>query len=276
MSELWADSRHRVAVVAAARLMHGSSSIVSHLSAAVLHGLPQYRFGERPVEVTTRGPGRTSGRPGLRRHHDALSDDDIVVVDGIACTSLDRTVFDVARTASTETAVACADAAVAREAMRGRRFDADAQAAWRARLSERAARARGRRGVRAARWVLDFADGRAELPGESVSRVQLHRLGFRAFELQVRVNGPDGGDYFVDVGLPEARTFWEFDGRAKYTEASLLRGRTTEEAFLEEKRREDWIRGVTQWRFCRGGFADIESPAALTARLRAFGVELPS
>lgn len=105
--------------------------------------------------------------------------------------------------------------------------------------------------------------------------MQLHRLGFRDLDLQVAVKGPHGFDYFVDIGLRDVRTFWEFDGEVKYRDSAMRRGRSVEDVVLDEKRREDWIRGVTQWRLCRGGFADIVSPEALGARLAAFGVRSP-
>lgn len=267
--------RHRVLLDAVATSARGGSAVVSHLSAAVLHGLPLYRFADRAVEVTLAGPAGGSSRTGLRRHLDALSDDDVVFIDGIACTTLDRTVFDVARTVSVEMALACADAALRREAVSARRFDAAAQEAWRERLRERAVRAAGRRGVRRARQVIEFADGRAELPGESVSRLSLHRLGFREIDLQIAVAGPRGADYFVDIALGEVRTFWEFDGEVKYRDAAMRGGRSIETVLLDEKRREDWIRGVTQWRVCRGGFRDLRTPETLAARLAAFGVRPP-
>lgn len=267
--------RHRVAVVAAVRRSRGRVGVVSHLSAAVLHGLPQYRFRSRPVSVTIPDATHPPSRAGLRRHADELHEADIVEIDGIRCTSLERTVFDVARTESLETALACADAALRRVVMVGRVFDADLQAACRERFARRAERAAGRRGVRRARWVGDFADGRAELPGESISRLHLHRLGFRDFDLQVAVEGPRGSDYYVDVGLGEVRTFWEFDGEEKYRSEAMRRGRSLEDVLLEEKRREDWIRGRTRWHFVRGGFADIATPETLAARLAAFGVQPP-
>ena len=267
--------RHKIALDAASRCMRGGSAVVSHLSAAVLHGLPQYRFGDREVEVTLAGPVGGSSRDGLRRHLDALPDGDVVSIGGVACTSLDRTVFDVARTASVEMALACADAALRREAVSGRRFDAAAQERWRERLRHRADQASGRRGVRRARRVIEFADGRAELPGESISRLQLHRIGFRQIDLQIAVAGPRGADYFVDIGLREVRTFWEFDGEVKYRDAAMRGGRSVETVLLDEKRREDWIRGATQWRLCRGGFADLRTPETLAARLASFGIRPP-
>lgn len=268
-------ARHQVMVVAAVSRARGRVGVVSHLSAAIMHGLPQYRFRDRPISLTVPDASHPPSRPGLRRHTDALDEREVVEIDGIRCTSIERTLFDVARTEPLEVAVTCADAALRRDVVSDRVFDVERHVEWRDRLRLRADRAVGRRGVRRARWVGEFADGRAELPGESVSRLQLYRLGFRAFDLQVAVAGPRGFDYQVDIGLREVKTFWEFDGEVKYRDVSMRRGRTIEDVLLDEKRREDWIRGRTQWRLCRGGFADIATPEALGARLAAFGVRPP-
>lgn len=273
--DLWPEGKHLVRVVAAHGLMTSSSAVISHRSAAVLHGLAQRESADRPVETTTMAGVRMSGRQGLRRHADRLEEADVVEIAGIRCTSVDRTVFDVARTCPVEFGVSCADAAARREAVRGREYSADAQDRWRDRLLERAEASPGRRGIARARRVVSFADGRAELPGESLSRVQLARLGFREFELQVPVAGPNGSHYYVDIALPEQRTFWEFDGEAKYIDDGMRNGRALSQVLLEEKRREDWIRGVTQWRVTRGGWRDIATPDALRSRLQAFGVPLP-
>jgi hypothetical protein len=139
-------------------------------------------------------------------------------------------------------------------------------------MAERIDAASGARGIRRARWVIAFADGRAHLPGESVSRLQLSRLGFRPPQLQVPVAGPAGRRYFVDFGLTDVRAFGEFDGRDKYLDEAMRRGLPLERVLLEEKQREDWIRGTTQWRFARWGDEHITSPKALAKRLASFSI----
>jgi hypothetical protein len=272
---LWPESKHLVEVVAAAREMRGGPGAMAYASAGVSHALPLYRYRPSRVEMTGGRTHRASSRGGLLRHHEELVDDDIVEIDGMLCTSLERTVFDLARTLPWEAAVAVADAALRRVSVSERVLDAAAAEEWRERMRIRVNAAQGRRGVRQAARVIEFADGRAELPGESVSRVQLARLGYAGIELQVPVGSPTGGTYEVDLGLRGARTFWEFDGKGKYLDEAKRSGKTLEQVLLEEKRREDWIRGVTQWRFCRGGDADIVTPQTLASRLAAFGVPAP-
>ena len=271
---LWPEEKHRAHVIAVARDASGSA-VMSHTSAAVLWGLPLYALRLARVHMTAPTPRRISSAPDVFRHFAPLPPVDIAVRGGIRCTSLARTVFDLIRTVPVATAVALADAAERTMAERLREWDADAVVSWREELARRVHESPGARGIRQARWVADFADGRAQLPGESVSRLHLRALGFAAPELQVQVAGPDGRPYFVDFGLADVRSFGEFDGKTKYLDEALRSGRSLEQVLLDEKQREDWIRGRTQWRFARWGSEHIGSPAALAARLASFGITPP-
>lgn len=273
--ELWPESRHLLEVVAAQSEMRGGGGPVAYESAGVVHGLPLYRHVPARVHVTCFATSRSSSRATLARHCEPLPDEDVVVHDGMRCTTLERTVFDVVRVVGRETAVAFADAALRQVAVSARQYDTQAAEEWRARMLERIAAARGTRGIRQAEDVIRFADGRAELPGESVTRLQLARLRFTRFGLQVPVRGPSGSDYFVDIEAEEERALIEFDGQAKYLDEAMRSGRTLEEVLLDEKRREDWIRGVTQKRFVRVEDAHVATSDALAARLSAFGITLP-
>ena len=272
--DLWPEGAHLAHVVAVAR-DGGGGGVMSHLSAAVLWGLPVYRSQMARVHMTVPPAARISSGPDVMRHSSPLDPGDIAMRHGIRCTSLLRTVFDVVRTTSPETAVACADAAERMMMLRGREWDPDAREAWRRGMAELLDAAAGARGIRQARRIAEFADGRAQLPGESVSRLQLVRLGFATPDLQVRVAGPDDTDYFVDFALREVRTLGEFDGVAKYTDEALRRGIPLDAVLLAEKRREDWIRGVTQWRFVRWGDEHCATAGRLAARLASFGVVPP-
>jgi hypothetical protein len=271
---LWEEEKHRAHVIAVARDSHGPG-VMSHSSAAVLWRLPLWGMRLTRVHMTTDAPHRISSSPDVHRHMAALAPDDVDVIDGIRCTSLARTVFDLARALPLEAAVSVADAAERRMAPNGRTWDPGAVTSWRAGLQQRLDAAAGARGIRQARWVSEFADGRAQLPGESVSRLQLFRLGFEAPELQVPVDGPGGSQYFVDFGLKSVRAFGEFDGKGKYLDEALRSGKSLEQVILEEKQREDWIRGTTQWRFARGESPHIKTARALGMRLASFGITAP-
>jgi len=229
-------------------------AVVSHVSAAVLHGLPVWTDNLDRVHVTrTRSNG---GR--LRRlvhvHAAALQSDDVIRVDGRVVTSLARTVIDLARTLPFERAVAAGDGALRRGLTRARLDEALQQAArW--------------PGARQARRVVAFVDGRSESAGESVSRVRIMEDGLPAPEPQREIRDPRGALVArVDFGWEEHRTVGEFDGKVKYG-ALLKPGQTARDSVYDEKRREDAIRDLG-WQVVRWNWADLYRERVISDRLR--------
>jgi predicted transcriptional regulator of viral defense system len=76
----------------AAVLSFGDRAVVSHRTAAVLHGLMQYNGAKTDITV----PGRRSWRRGNLIVHGSttLTDDDVTVENGVPCTTIARTLFD--------------------------------------------------------------------------------------------------------------------------------------------------------------------------------------
>ncbi len=272
----WKNAKPESRVVARARALHRVSAtrpVFSHETAAALHGLPLYR-ADRDRVHTIAAAERPGAALGVIRHRGELGTD-VVEIDGMLCTSLARTVADTARTMMFEQAVTIADAALRLQcAPHVGEYDLAHAMAFRESALEIARRSA--HGLTRAQRALGFADGRAQLPGETISRIRLHELGFRRIGLQVRVPGPSGSDYFVDFELEEVRSFGEFDGTIKYVDGRMLDGRTTAEVFDREKQREDWIRGSTQHRYGRWGWPHTTSATTLGKRLAAFGILPPS
>ncbi len=248
------DARIRHALAARAALSCLADGVVcSHVTAAVLHGLPVWRIPLDRVHVT-RGR-RTGGRTGprIRVHSAPLDPEEIVMVGGMPVTGVARILVDLARTVPFEDAVIVADAALRPDDPGWRRTEmASAHGAVdAAALSAALARARRWRGTPDARRALGFADGRSESVGESRSRVALQNAGLPAPVLQWEVRGRDGRLIgYTDFGWPELCTVGEFDGRVKY--GRLLRpGQEPGEAVYEEKVREDRLRDqglrVVRW-----------------------------
>lgn len=273
-NRLWPEERHLVEVVAAHLNATGPSPVAVGASAAVIHGLPLYRLAPSSVHVLIEDRRHSRQHAGIFRHDIDVTREDITVVDGIRCTTLARTVLDVASAFSPEGALAATDAAL-RIVNGGCRWpDADLVEDWRGRLAASAA-ARSTPGIRQARRVIAMADARSDSPGESVSRLQLLRLGFTHFDLQVHVVGSAGDDYWLDFAFEGARCFGEFDGTGKYTDPRMRGNRTMQETLLAEKKREDDVRGVTGWGFGRWGFEHIVTAKVLGTRLKAFGITPP-
>ena len=275
----WTRARPEGRVIARARaltLTSADAPVISHESAAAMHGLPLFRPHPTHLHISL-GEDRPGRALATIRHRARLRDDEVIEINGSRVTSLARTVADVARTADFEQAVVIADAALRR--IGGARPAPEHPArAEEFRREVLTIAARSAHGFSRARRVMRFADGRAHLPGESISRIRLIELGFRRIVLQERVSAPDGRDYWVDFAVGGGEEAWlgEFDGGIKYTDPDILRGRAPRQVIDEEKQREDWIRGIRQCAFVRWGWSDIASPDALAARLRAFGIRPPA
>ncbi len=243
----WPDERHRLSVVAMARRC---GLVVSHVSAAVLHGLPVPGADLSRVHFTR--PGVGGGLHGESRvvHAGALPPRWRTRLDGIAVTHPARTVVDVARTQSLGTAVAVADAAL------------HAGLCTYEELAQVVDESERTRGVHKARAAAELWDDRAESPGESLMRVALNQLGFPRSELQVTILDERGR--FVgraDGGILDKGVLWEFDGAVKYGPDGGA------DALVAEKRREEGFAGLG-WQVVRAVSHDVRDPGELEHRMR--------
>ncbi|WP_132474689.1 type IV toxin-antitoxin system AbiEi family antitoxin domain-containing protein [Rhodococcus sp. SMB37] len=220
-----ATERHRIRARTTGEGLPDGSAI-SHVSAAVLHGLTLWRPDLSRVHVSR--DGTSGGRRGTGRHLHVvhLGAGDVVEVDGVPCTSIARTVADLACTAPIDEVVIAGDSALARNP------------SLRAALAETFESLGRRQGIAAARRVIAFLDGRSESPGESLSRLRMEQIGLPAPSLQEVVHTPEGE--FVartDFYWKEHRIVGEFDGMGKYGSASP-------DVFRREKLREDALRDL--------------------------------
>ena len=226
---------------------------ISHVSAAVPHGLPLWAEQLGRVHLTRPRTGGGKSRSVLRIHSSTLRADEVVEVAGLSVTSRGRTVADLGRSLPLEQAVAAADAAV-----RSGLDPADLDAVL--------GHCAGWPGVARALLVARWADSRSESAGESVSRVRMHQAGLPAPEPQLVVHD-DRGRFVArcDFGWPEQRVVGEFDGRSKY--GRLLRpGQDLAEVLHREKLREDSLRDLG-WRVVRWTWPDLYPGAVLVDRL---------
>lgn len=230
--------RHRSSVESAAACLEGGS-VISHASAAVLHDLPLWATGLGRVHATRDRQSDARVSRHLHLHAASIEPDEVVAVDGMLVTSLPRTLVDLARTLPFEQALVPADAAL--HARRVTRDD----------LDEALNRATGWPGTTIARQVLAFAQPGAANPGETRSRLAIHRAGLPSPVLQHEIR--------TSVGLPLGQAdFWweefdtvgEFDGRLKYGR-QLRPGQDPGDVVLAERLREDAIRsdgrGMVRW-----------------------------
>lgn len=237
--------RHRVRIQSAATHL-AAGDVFSHVSAAVLHGLALWRPDLSRLHITRDGSG--GGRSARRHvHMAALTADEIVTVRGIPCTSIARTVVDLACTLTVDEAVIAGDSAMAADPSLAASVD---------RLLGTIGR---RAGIVVARQVVDFLDGRSESPGESLSRVRMKQHSMPAPTLQKSVYTP-GGEFVarVDFFWDEGGIVGEFDGIGKYDGGG-------HDTLRREKLREDALRDLG-YEVVRWTWSELSRFASVRAR----------
>ena len=229
-------------------------AVISHGSAAVLHGLPVFPAAVQHVHLTRDRRGGGVRRSVVHVHGSPLSATDVTCIDGVMVTSLARTVADLARTLPYPQAVAIGDHALARGLEPTVLAAAvESAASW--------------AGAAQARRVAGFVDGRSESVGESYSRVGFDRDGVPAPVVQLEVFDRRGALIGrTDFGWPTYRTLGEFDGMAKYRRLRRA-GETVEDTVTREKLREDALRALG-WQVVRWTWADLFRPGVVADRLR--------
>jgi REase_MTES_1575 len=230
----------------AAVLAYGPKARLSHRSSAALHGI---RADNRPkIDVTFAGPSARS-RPGIDVHRSTtLEPADLTTIDGIPCTSLARTLLDLAEVVS-ERAVEKA----INEAEVLRTFDLRA-------VEEVLSRAAGRRGAAVLRRVLAEYDGPTMTDRELEERFLV--LCRQASVPQPEVNGwvslENGIAYKVDFLWRAERLGIETDGWGSHG---------TRQAF-ENDRRRDRLLTLAGWTMVRFTWRDVErEPVEVTETL---------
>ncbi|MDI6022796.1 hypothetical protein QBL02_04485 [Leucobacter sp. UT-8R-CII-1-4] len=272
-SALSTEDRHLAAMLSAQRAAT-RPLVFSRLSAAILLGLSVHKPRDTRVHIVTSESGAGKTTAGIVRHRCPIDSAEIVSVHGLLCTSPFRTLLDLARFEPAELALAAADSYLRQEYRVGRIVDSNEVEQWREAFAIRLRLLRGHRGVRRALQVCELADARCDSVLESVSHLQLRRLGFDV-ALQVAVPARYGGHYFVDFELLGLGVFAECDGKSKYTNSVLRGGLSAEEVVYREKRREEWISSSTGKRIVRWGYADVATPITLAQLLESYGVPIP-
>lgn len=239
-----------------AALVERPDAVLTGAAALVVLGLPLL-FVPSTIHVATRrrgGSGRRSrltpvavnpaGRP--------------TVTDGIATAGPAAAILDTARLESLATAVAAADAALARGLVS--RDD----------LAGALTGLGPVRGLGRARTCVELATPESGSPGESWSAVVLHRHGIPRPRRQAPFRDDDGFVGRVDFWWDDARVVGEFDGKVKYGRANPSH-RPPEDVLWDEKRREDRLRAIGE-SVVRWTTDDLYRPTrlirAVTAALR--------
>jgi hypothetical protein len=198
----------------------GPGAVISHRTAAELHGLDLLTASPQVTITRAPGQGSRSGKTGLHVHAARLPARHVGSRLAIPVTTIARTVVDLARSQDFRAGVVVADSALHK------------QLTTKSQLRQVLAELPRGRGVQRAVQVVEFSDGRSESPLESIARVAFRDCGLRAPELQVELGG-DGFAARVDFFWREFRTVVEVDGALKYDDRS---------AAMRQLRRDAWLR----------------------------------
>ena len=260
-TDRWKELSHVERHLVRAHAVAANASIepvFTHLTAAAFHGIPVIGALPATVHVTVE-PGMTRrNQVDLVTHSLPLARDEVVRVDGVLASSVERTLVDLALTTTFQSAVASMDWALARGVER------DALYAELERINPT-------KRMRAAEAVIDFADAASGSPGESLSRAAMHLLGCAAPQIQVPIRDQRGAIGTVDFYWPEIRLIGEFDGAAKYLRHEYLQEKSTGEVVYIEKVREDRMRATGRG-FFRWGWAEASDLEQFARVLRSAGV----
>lgn len=244
-SDLEPAEAHRRLIAATLPQLDGNA-VLSHVSAALLHGMAVPTRSLARVWVTRVSAGGGHLRSQLHEHKAPFRAADVEAVDGWPVTGAARTAIDLARRIGLEHGLAAADQVLRSGGSRES-------------LAEQVALWPRRPGLRRARAVVALADGGAESYGESASRLLIWQLGLPMPVLQFEIR-VDGHAFRSDFAWPELGMLGEFDGRVKY--ADLLRpGQAAADVLMAEKRREQQLQ-AQGWYVVRWGMDDLRSPEA--------------
>lgn len=257
-ADLWTKqdeiARHLAAARSVARKL-GPAVALSHVSAALDHGLTTWDADLSLVHVTRLDGGAGRTEAGVQHHEGFCLESEVLERDGYLVVRPVRAALESAALMSTEAAVATLDSG-----LHLRRFNTEEldetfslMHRWPATLHLQVA--------------VRFADGRSESVGESRARYLCYTHGLPLPDLQHHVYDERGVLVGVtDMVWEDHRLLGEFDGRVKY--GRLLRpGEEPGDAVFREKRREDELRRLTDFSMVRFTWADLYRGAETAARI---------
>lgn len=246
------DEERHLLHARAVMLSLGSRVALSHATAAVAIGLPVWGIDLSRVHVTRLDSGAGRGEGDVVHHVGVLDRDEIVWANGLQVVNPTRAVLETACSVPFESGVVTADGALHQGMTTPER------------LAGALELVRSWPGGRTASKVVPFADGRAENPAESRTRVVFDEEGLPTPELQARIHDHTGQLVAeVDFLFREQRAIAEFDGRLKYAGEADASADTV----YREKRREDRLRALG-FVVVRISWADLQYPRYTANRVR--------
>ena len=217
---------------------------------------------------------KPSAKPGMYIQRHAINPSTEHIIEDVRITPPVQTVVDCLIATSFTDAMPIADSALAKLGIEQSTLIDEI---------ERKRRNRNNRSIATALTTVEHADAHAESGGESVARAVMIETGFAPDHLQLELVDPfDPGKImrsdFAWEEMSTTLTLGEFDGLAKYTDSTLLEGRTATEKLVQERQRESHL-SVYGHPIVRFTMREVRMPGALPNMLQIAGVRqspLPS
>jgi predicted transcriptional regulator of viral defense system len=254
--ETWAGpgARQRFQAAAALLAMASDAAAASHWTAAALHDLRILGPVRHGITVSdpTNSSQRTYGDTTVLAV--TLPASHVTTVAGVRVTSLERTVLDIARTATFREAVVVADSALRRGAERAVMQEmCHAYSRW--------------RGMPAAARVVGFADPRSDAASESLARVVFAEQNLPRPRTHALISDASGVVAEVDFLFEEHDVIVEIDGKVKYVEEAG--GRAKGDRLWREKLRQERLEEMG-FQVVRLTWRDLmDQPERVAQRIRA-------
>jgi hypothetical protein len=227
------DQRH-IHLVRTLGILHPTWTFSYETAGAVYGIATSYRLLSK-IHVSTSTTNRQRGTGPVVRH--ASKRLETQVEGRIRVTPPAKTVIDCCRTLGFREGLAVADAAL--------RADLVSREMLAVEL-----RSQGRQhGIRLARTIVSYADGRSENGGESIARAAIIELGYATPKLQVELRDPLAPGHVIRLDYLWRRVdgsivAGELDGNDKYVMPSMTHGKTTSEVLVDERQREPRINAL--------------------------------
>ena len=210
---------------------------------------------------------KPSARPGARIQRHQIDPAGAVNQNGISITPPIQTVTDCLLQTGFADGMPIADSAISKLGLtREQLMEA----------VEKRAGARNGRAVRTALTTLQYADARAESGGESVARAIMIETGFAPDRLQYELTDPFDSTESMRTDFAWERqarelTLGELDGLIKYTDQTMLAGRTTAETLVAERQREAHL-SLYGHPLIRFTINEVRSAGVLAKKLQTAGI----
>ena len=255
--------QYRLRIQAAAETFESPTVFARH-SAGSVWGIPTIGL-HHPVQALAWKNDGGRSRAGVSRHFAEPLGLTVVRREGLLVTGRVRTVLDLAAFTPFVEAAAPLDHVLKPD--RTLRLPSLTTEQLVAGIGSNYSSAAGRRILAA----LAFADPLSGSAGESYSRSMIQVAGFVAPVLQQPIYDTDGLVGYADFYWKQAKVVGEFDGVEKYIKPEFLKGRTSSQAVVDEKKRENRIR-ATGTNVVRWDWSDLMEPGRLERMLAAAGV----